>query len=139
MGGTWKNTGVRRKKDGSARLNDEKKSVRRLSTEKWDEKKEGDPFRECPQGRKNGGENDKREDGLSKRQAVTQDGQCDSCPAGERRAPGLSDQKTGNRGQHREDPRRQKARPGKETCRRRNNRTGWEMVYCKERVTKHAY
>ena len=103
-----------------------------MSIENFDEKKRESAHRDG----KKGGENDKREDGLSKRQAVTQDGQRDSRPAGERRAPGPSDQKTGNRDQHREDPQRQRPGQGRRLAEGEINRTGRAIVYCKERVTK---
>ena len=118
-GGMWKNTGGRWKKDRSPGLNDEKKSVRRLSTENFDNKERETPPGSAHRDGKKGGENNKKGDGLSKRQAGNQDGPRDSRPAGERRTPGPSDQKTGNRGQYREVLQRQRLGQG-----RRNKQNG---------------
>ena len=115
----WKNTGGRWKKDGSAGLNDEKKSVRRLSTENFDEKERETPPGSAHRDGKKGGEKNKKGDGRSKRQAGNQDGPRDSRPAGERRTPGPSDQKTGKWGQYREVLRRQRLGQG-----RRNKQNG---------------
>ena len=55
----WKNTGGRWKKDGSAGLNDEKKSVRRLSTENFDEKERETPPGSAHRDGKKSGEKNK--------------------------------------------------------------------------------